>query len=964
MLLSRNNRGLAKAFIRIRLPIPTSNGPLQPLRAGNLRSLHLQAQGSPDFHCQRKYIYQALLSRRVLSTSRILKFSKSSFPTITLLRRSVTTMASADRSILPDTVKAINYDIELFNLELGGAFSFQGIVKIQVNIKSATKSITLNAHHLTIHEGEISGQKASDISHDEKSQRITLVFPDEISASSDVMLSIRYAGTMNNSMAGFYRSKYKPTVAPADSVPMDGEHHVMFSTQFESSDARRALPCFDEPNLKATFDVSIEIPQDQTALSNMPEKEVKQGKAGLKTVVFERTPVMSTYLLAWAFGDFEYVEGFTQREYQGKQLPCRVYTTRGLKEQGRFALENCHQVVDYFSEIFKIDYPLPKMDLLAVHEFSHGAMENWGLVTYRTTAVLFDEKQSDAKYKNIVAYIVAHELAHQWFGNLVTMDWWSELWLNEGFATWVGWLAIDHLYPDHEVWSQFVTEAVQTAQNLDSLRASHPIEVPVRDALEVEQIFDAISYLKGSSVIRMLSGHLGVETFLEGVSAYLNTHAYGNATTNDLWAALSKASGKDVNVFMDPWIRKIGFPVLTVAEEPGQIGVRQSRFLQTGDVKDGEDETLWWIPLGLKTDPKAAGDATKALTIKEDTLRDVDETFYKLNSDQIGFYRTNYPPARLESLGKERHKLSVEDKIGLVADAAALAVAGQGTTAGFLVLVEKFKDEKNKAVWSQIVGSLGKIRSIFADSETISNGLKAFTLRLVTPATEEIGWDSAPNENFLTGQLRALLINTAGNVGHEKTIAEAKRRFEAYQKGDRSAVHPSLRLAVFQIVVREGGNAAYEAVLNEYTSTTSIDGKETSLLALGKVQTTDLATSFLDFQFSDKVALQDIHSGSVSLAANSKVRNALWQYIKENWDTVSKKLSASPVVMDRYLKMCLSTFASHEVEKDIMAFFKGKDTKGYDRGLIQVSDTVQANANYKERDEALVLEWLKTHDYA
>ena len=344
------------------------------------------------------------------------------------------------------------------------------------------------------------------------------------------MLSIRYAGTMNNSMAGFYRSKYKPIVTPAQSVPMDGEHHVMFSTQFESSDARRALPCFDEPNLKATFDVSIEIPKDQTALSNMPEKEVKQGKAGLKTVVFERTPVMSTYLLAWAFGDFEYVEGFTQRKYQGKQLPCRVYTTRGLKDQGRFALENCHRIVDYFSEIFNIDYPLPKMDLLAVHEFTHGAMENWGMVTYRTTAVLFDEKQSDAKYKARVAYVVAHELAHQWFGNLVTMDWWSELWLNEGFATWVGWLAIDHLYPDHEVWSQFVTEAVQTAQNLDSLRASHPIEVPVRDALEVDQIFDAISYFKGSSVIRMLSGHLGVETFLEGVSAYLKEHAYGRLT--------------------------------------------------------------------------------------------------------------------------------------------------------------------------------------------------------------------------------------------------------------------------------------------------------------------------------------------------------------------------------------------------------------------------------------------------
>lgn len=238
---------------------------------------------------------------------------------------------------------------------------------------------------------------------------------------------------------------------------------------------------------------------------------------------------------------------------------------------------------------------------------------------------------------------------------------------------------------------------MQTAQNLDSLRSSHPIEVPVKDALEVEQIFDAISYLKGSSVIRMLSGHLGVETFLEGVAAYLKLHKYGNATTNDLWAALSKASGINVNEFMDPWIRKIGYPVLTVAEEPGQIGVRQSRFLSTGDVKPQDDETLWWIPLGLKTDPKATGAAKSALTTKEDTLRNVDETFYKLNSDQIGFYRTNYPPARLEKLGAERHKLSVEDKIGLIADAAALALAGQGTTPALLALVEKFNDEVNRA---------------------------------------------------------------------------------------------------------------------------------------------------------------------------------------------------------------------------------------------------------------------------
>ena len=285
-----------------------------------------------------------------------------------------------------------------------------------------TDKILVNSHQLKVLSAEIFTEqsktehsvKAKDISYDEKSQRAILSFPGMLPTSPRAILDIKFEGVMNNLMAGFYRSKYKPAVEPAPSVPKDEEHHYMFSTQFEACEARRAFPCFDEPNLKASFDVDIEIPEDQTALSNMPEKSAKKGsKDGFKVVSFERTPIMSTYLLAWAFGDFEYVEDFTQRKYNGKNLPVRVYTTRGLKEQGRYALEHAHKVIDYFSDVFGIEYPLPKSDLLAVHEFSHGAMENWGLVTYRTTAVLFDEGKSDERYRNRVAYVVAHELAHQ-----------------------------------------------------------------------------------------------------------------------------------------------------------------------------------------------------------------------------------------------------------------------------------------------------------------------------------------------------------------------------------------------------------------------------------------------------------------------------------------------------------------------------------------------------------------------
>ncbi|KAL8660145.1 MAG: hypothetical protein Q9226_000051 [Calogaya cf. arnoldii] len=844
-------------------------------------------------------------------------------------------MAAIDRDVLSKNVEPTNYDISLHHLELQEPFSYKGIVKIELQVKSPAKEIVVNAHELKIHHVHISSgegaesQDASSIAHDDKSQRTTFTFSRDIPASKAALLQIDYSGVMNNTMAGFYRSKYKPAVEPPKSVPTEGDSHLMFSTQFESCDARRAFPCFDEPNLKATFDFSIEIPDDLVALSNMPEKEVNQSNKGLKIVSFDRTPVMSTYLLAWAFGDLEYVEDFTRRKYNAKPIPVRIYTTRGLKEQARFGLKNAWQVVDYFSEIFGLDYPLPKMDMLAVHEFSHGAMENWGLVTYRTTAILFDEQHSAARYKNRVAYVVAHELAHQWFGNLVTMDWWSELWLNEGFATWVGWLAIDHLYPEFEVWSQFVTEAVQTAQQLDSLRASHPIEVPVKDAMEIDQIFDSISYLKGSSVIRMLSNHLGVEVFLRGVSDYLKAHAY----------------------------------VLTVTEEPGQIGVRQSRFLSTGDVKAGEDNVLWWIPLGLRSTQKAVGVAAEALTSKAATIRDVDEDFYKINADQTGFYRTNYPAARLAKLGAQSDKLSTEDRIGLVADAAALAISGDGTTAGLFTFMSQLGQEKKYAVWSQMIASLTNVRSIFADNEAVANGLREFTLKLVSPATDNIGWEPTANEDYLTGQLRALLISTAGGAGHIATISEAKRRFQRYKSGEQEAIHPNLRLPVFRINVAEGGKDAYQAVKDEYLNTTSIDGQEICLQALGRVQTTELVNDFLDFQFSDAVKVQDVHSGSIALAANPKARDALWQYIKDHWDVVHRKLSGNSVVLDRYLKNSLQKFASHDKEKDISRFFQEKNTKGFDRGLVQVSDTVRGNANYKERDEEIVLEWIRTHGY-
>jgi len=461
----------------------------------------------------------------------------------------------------------------------------------------------------------------------------------------------------------------------------------------------------------------------------------------------------------------------------------------------------------------------------------------------------------------------------------------------------------------------------------------------------------------------MLSNHLGEEIFLKGVGDYLKIHSYKNARTNDLWAALSAASGQDVQAFMDPWIRKIGFPIVTVAEEPGQISIRQSRFLATGDVKSEEDETTWWVPIGLKT-----GSPVKtvhgALTLKQDTVRDVDDEFYKINADQSGFYRTNYPPQRLLKLGAAQDRLSLEDKIGLLGDATALAISGDATTTALLALLEGFKDEESFLVWSQISSSLSKVRSVFAANKEISAGLKQFSLKLVSRAAESVGWEYPKDEEWLTGQLRKLLLAMAANAGHEGIIAEGKKRFEAWKSGDTKAIHQNLRGVIFNLAVANGGPAEYQAVKTEFSKTTSVDGKEISIQALGRAKQPALATDLLNFVTSEDVPIQDAHGGIAAIAANNDTRIVAWEYTKAQWDRVSKRLGASNIVIDRWIKVGLPNYADHKIRDDINAFFKDKDTGAFNRSLVVVSDTITSNANYRERDEKLVLEWLQAHGYA
>jgi aminopeptidase 2 len=643
------------------------------------------------------------------------------------------------------------------------------------------------------------------VSHDEENQTTKISFAHTLPGGSKASVTMSFTGTLNDNMVGFYRSSFKTE---------DGSTTYMATTQMEPTDARRAFPCFDEPALKAEFTVTLVADKKMTCLSNMDvasEKTVASKITGgdRQAVTFNKTPLMSTYLLAFIIGELNYIETNSFR------VPVRVYAPKGLNiEHGRFSLELAAKTLDFYEKTFASPFPLPKMDMIAIPDFSAGAMENWGLITYRIVDVLIDEKASGASVKQRVAETVQHELAHQWFGNLVTMDFWDGLWLNEGFATWMSWYSCNVFYPDWKVWEGYVSDNLASALSLDSLRSSHPIEVPVKRADEINQIFDAISYSKGSCVLRMISKYLGEDVFMEGIRRYLKKHAFGNTQTSDLWAALADASGKDVEKVMDIWTKKVGFPVITVTEGTDSIHVKQNRFLRTADVKPEEDETLFPVFLGLRT--KEGIDEELSLFTREADFKLKDMDFFKLNADHSGIYRTSYSPERLRKLGVAAKSglLSVEDRAGMIADAGALATSGYQKTSGLLSLLDSFKSESEFVVWQEISSRVSVLRSawMFEDQE-VRDALKAFQLELTKDKAHEIGWTFTENDGHIEQQFKAMMFGTAGVSNDEIIVKAAFDMFAKSTKGDTSAIHPNIRGSVYAIVLSNGGKAEVSSCL-------------------------------------------------------------------------------------------------------------------------------------------------------
>lgn len=749
----------------------------------------------------------------------------------------------------------------------------------------------------------------------------TISFDKKIPAGSKAQLTHTFTGILNDKMAGFYRSSFKDK---------DGNKKYLASTQMEPTDARRAFPCFDEPALKAEYTITLVADKGLTCLSNMDvasEKVMESKISGSKknAVTFNKTPLMSTYLLAFIVGELNHIE------IKSFRVPIRVYATPDANiEHGRFSLDLAAKTLAFYEKEFASDFPLPKMDMVAVPDFSAGAMENWGLITYRTVDVMFDEQTSGASTRERVAEVVQHELAHQWFGNLVTMDFWDGLWLNEGFATWMSWYSCNKFYPEWKIWQSFVVGDLQSALSLDSLRSSHPIEVPVKRADEVNQIFDAISYSKGSCVLRMISAYLGEQTFLEGIRRYIKKHAYGNTKTEDLWAALSDASGKPVEKIMDIWTKYVGYPVVTVTEneDSNTIHIKQNRFLRTGDVKPEEDKTLYPVFLGLRTKDGVNEDIT--LSGREHDFEVPSKDFFKLNADHSGVYRTSYTPARLEKLGQAAKDglLSVEDRAGMIADAGALASSGYQKTSGILSLLKSFNSESEFVVWDELLTRISAIRAawIFEDQKT-KDALKAFQRELVSPKAHEKGWSFGPNDGHIESQFKALLFGSAGLAGDEKIIKAAQDMFKKWAAGDRKAIHPNIRGSVYAIALQNGGDEEFDVILNEYKTTKDADERNTALRSLSRSRGEKLIKRALSLPLSDVVKGQDVYMPIGGLRNDKEGIEALWDYLKNNWEALNKKCPASLGMLSTVVQICTGGFVYEEQLAEVRKWFGERSTK-------------------------------------
>ncbi|KAG8446884.1 hypothetical protein GDO86_014366 [Hymenochirus boettgeri] len=857
---------------------------------------------------------------------------------------------------LPIDVRPVNYGLCLKPDLID--FTFEGKLEAAVEVKNATSQIVMNCADIDIITASYAPEGGEEIhatgfNYQNEDEKVTLSFPSTLHNGAG-MLKIDFVGELNDKMKGFYRSKY---------TTPSGEVRYAAVTQFEATDARRAFPCWDEPAIKATFDVILIVPKDRVALSNMNliERKPYPDDESLVEVKFARSPIMPTYLVAFVVGEYDFVE---TRSSDG--VLVRVYTPVGKAEQGKFALEVAAKTLPFYKDYFNVPYPLPKIDLIAIADFAAGAMENWGLVTYRETALLIDSKNSCSSSRQWVALVVGHELAHQWFGNLVTMEWWTHLWLNEGFASWIEYLCVDHCFPEYDIWTQFVSADYTRAQELDALDNSHPIEVNVGHPSEVDEIFDAISYSKGASVIRMLHDYIGDEDFRKGMNQYLLKFQEKNAATEDLWESLEQASGKPIAAVMSTWTKQKGFPLIYVESEQKEndtvvLKLSQKKFCASG-ARHGEDETQWMVPISICTSKSPSSAEVKVLMTKPEMTVVLDDVlphqWVKLNPGTVGFYRTQYSTEMLESLLPGIRDLSLQpvDRLGLQNDLFSLARAGMISTVEVLKVMEAFVNEPNYTVWSDLSCNLGILSTLLSHTEFHSE-IQGFVRDVFSPIGQRLGWDPKPGEGHLDALLRGLVLGKLGKAGHKPTLDEAKKRFKEHVEG-RNTLSADLRSPVYVTVLKHGDSSTLETMLKLHKQADMQEEKNRIERVLGAISEQELIQKVLHFSLSEDVRSQDTVSVIGGVAGGSKLgRKCAWNFVKDNWEELYNRYQGG-FLISRLIKLSLDGFASDKMAAEIKGFFDAHPAPSAERTVQQCCENILLNSAWLTRDSDAIHKYL------
>jgi puromycin-sensitive aminopeptidase len=854
-------------------------------------------------------------------------------------------MAKNQAVLLPPGIKPERYRITIrpdFS-----SFTFSGEETIYFINDKPREEIVLHSNGLEIKDvflkvgGEI--LPAKSLKRKKETETVSFLFSKKI-PKGRIELRLSFSGRLSDDLRGFYRSRYS----------VAGEERYLAVTQFESTDARRAFPCFDEPAAKAIFDVTMIVPANHTAISNTMPVSVAEHEAGYNIVRFAPTPKMSTYLLAFISGEFESVEAKT-----AEGVLVRVFTTAGKKKQAEFALQVAKKSLSFYSRYFGIAYPLPVMDLIAVPDFAAGAMENWGAVTYRESAILVDPDHTSAEARQWVALVIAHELAHQWFGNLVTMNWWTDLWLNEGFASYIEYLAIDHIFPDWKIWNQFVSRELGNALRLDALKTSHPIEAPVGHPNEISEVFDAVSYSKGAAVIRMLAEYLGEKDFRDGLRYYLKTHSYGNARTADLWRAFEKISKKPVAEIMSAWTKKTGYPLISVSESGSALLLSQSRFFSNAVSRRGvSDRTIWSVPL---TFSRAGGKDSKILINRKMTkinkLAKYD--WLKLNLAETGIVRVDYPAAMLKNLAEavSAKKLSAIDRLGIVRDVFALAESGQSPTTLGLSLAGAYKNETEYVVWLELSAALRRIRALLS-TEPCFEKYQAFGRSIFSAIVKKVGWQKKPGEPFSAALFRDMVIFQLGLHDHKLTLNEASRIFGNYLEKNRP-VDKDIRNAVYFLAARNGGRRLFKKIITLYKKADLADERDRLGEALGFFNDPKLLAEALRFSLSKNVRPQDAVSILRVVADNRAGKSLAWRFVRDNWQTYLKLFGAGGHVLPKIIQT-QSGLRTVKEARELKSFFKKHGAPGAEMAVSQAVERILGNALWLKRDGKKIADWLSS----